>query len=421
MSPTPLRFLLFYVQARFWSMGEGKGTPSFERTLTSLAGRGHEVHVFLPSHDDGGELRAPRIPGLHFHPVEPSGRFIPRAALPLTRRMYERFATWRRYQEWAVRHGEALARTLDPHLLLSLGAFEAPAARTVGETLGIPNVIRLYGSWLPLEKSHRYYANFPALQALRTPAVAHLITDDGSGGDRIARRAGVPDDRLFFPRNGLDLDHFAPCRSREERRSLRTRLGIPANAPVVVSATRLSVEKKLERLFGSLPELLRLRPDTVVLVVGDGDERPRLERLLSELGVAGAVRFVGAVPHEEVPAYLRAGDLLVSLLDRTNTNNPVLEAMAAGIPPLVLETGATREVIESGVSGWILAPQELPSLAQRLADLLSNPGALIAAGHAARARIERIVPSVEERLSFEVALYEAAALRQALPRWDRPR
>ena len=417
----PSTILLFYIQTRFWSMGEGKGTPSFVRTLTWLAERGHSVHVFLPSHDEGDEIREDTFSGVHLHHVPAPGRLIPRAALPLPKRLHERLRTWIRYQSWGRKYGELLARELQPDLLISLGAFEAPAARAVGEALGIPNVIRLYGSWLPMEKSVRYYLNFPAICALRTPAVAHLITDDGSQGDRIALRAGVPEDRLFFPRNGIDLARFSPDGPPGERDELRTRLGIGREAPVLISATRLSVEKKLHRVMAVVPDLVRQLPDFVFLLVGDGEERERLEKQVEELAVGPHVRFVGAVANDDVPSYLRAADLLVSLLDRTNTNNPVLEAMAAGLPIFALQTGATHEVIEPGVSGWILGPDELPELATHLAARLGDRGSLCRAGEAARRRITRLVKSPEERLGFEVALYEAAATGRPLPRWEMPR
>ena len=417
----PRTFLIFYIQTHFWSMGEGKGTPSFVRTLNSLAERGHSVHVFMPAESG---IDAPYVDSfgdvvLHHEPSP--GRLEPRASLPVVKRVLERATAWYRYQRWARTAGLRIARELNPDLVISLGTSEAPASRAVAEAIEVPNVVRLYGSWLPIEKSVRYYLNFPALAALRTPAVAYLITDDGSMGDRIAYRAGVPEDRVFFPRNGLDLEQFHPDGPPGERERVRAEFGIAPDAPVIVSATRLNVEKKVERILGAIPAVAREIPNVVCLVLGDGDKRADLERLVETLGVQRNVIFAGAVANSEIPRYLRAGDVLVSLLDRTNTNNPTLEAMAVGLPIVALETGATREVVEAGVSGWILDPSALPELPSLLVRVLSDPDALRRAGANARARIERLVRTPKERLDFEVDLYEAAAERRPLPTWDPAR
>ena len=95
--------------------------------------------------------------------------------------------------------------------------------------------------------------------------------------------------------------------------------------------------------------------------------------------------------------------------------------MAVGLPIVALETGATREVVEAGVSGWILDPSALPELPSLLVRVLSDPDALRRAGANARARIERFVRTPKERLDFEVDLYEAAAERRPLPTWDPAR
>ncbi|MEZ4648934.1 MAG: hypothetical protein R3E97_09155 [Candidatus Eisenbacteria bacterium] len=145
-------FLIFYIQTHFWSMGEGKGTPSFVRTLNSLAERGHAVHVFMPTEIGEDTPYVDTFGDVVLHHEPSPGRIEPRASLPVVKRVVERAVAWQRYQRWARAAGLRIARELNPDLVISLGTSEAPSPRRRGSDRG-SNVVRLYGSWLPIEKS----------------------------------------------------------------------------------------------------------------------------------------------------------------------------------------------------------------------------------------------------------------------------
>ena len=104
--------------------------------------------------------------------------------------------------------------------------------------------------------------------------------------------------RRLSPR--VDRDRFHPgCGGDEVRR----RLGIAPDAPVVVCVARLVRRKGQDTLIRLWPELLRSFPDAVLLLVGDGPDRRRLDRMAARRGIDGSVLRVGSVPWEEVPAY----------------------------------------------------------------------------------------------------------------------
>jgi glycosyltransferase involved in cell wall biosynthesis len=408
-----LRILVLYSQTVLWSMGEGKGAVSFTRTLETLAARGHQVRLSLPA-EPGAAASMEIYRGFYLHRAPAPGSFIPRASLPLPRRLWERARRWRAYQKWSVNAALEVAERMPPDLVVALGAFEAPAAYETAQILGVPNATRLFGVWTPHRDRLRQLANFPERVALRTPASFLLITNDGSEGDRLARAFHVPEDRSIFLRNGLDTERFSPGPGSSQ---IRARLGLSPDQPMIMTVTRLAHEKKIERAIDAMPELVKRVPNAVLVLVGDGELREALVAHARALGVGEQVRFPGAVVQSELADWYRTSDLVLSLLDRTNASNPVFEAMGCGRPVIALDTGATGEVVRDGETGVLVSKDDLSRLGAVIADLLERPDLRARMGAEAVTRIRGMMVSPEDRLAYEMDLFEAAARRLPLPRW----
>jgi glycosyltransferase involved in cell wall biosynthesis len=116
-------------------------------------------------------------------------------------------------------------------------------------------------------------------------------------------------------------------------------------------------------------QALRLR------LVGDGPQRAELQALAVTLGVGDRVDFVGAVPHAQVPAELRRLDVFVAASRQESFGVAVLEASAAGLPVVATRVGGLPEVVDPGVTGLLVAPDDVPALAGAIAQLLDD-GAL---------------------------------------------
>jgi glycosyltransferase involved in cell wall biosynthesis len=180
--------------------------------------------------------------------------------------------------------------------------------------------------------------------------------------------------------------------------------------------TRLAPEKRLERALQALSGLIEKVPRSVLALIGDGPDRETLEARAAKMGLGAHVRFPGPVEHDRLPEWYRTADLLLSLLDRTNASNPVFEAMACGRVPVVLDSGATREVVAHGRTGIVVRPEELPALGGVLADLLLDPARRERLGAAAAQAIRELLPTAKERMSYETELLEAAADRRPIGR-----
>src|SRR5215212_1946218 len=109
-----------------------------------------------------------------------------------------------------------------------------------------------------------------------------------------------------------------------------------------------------------------------VLLVGDGPERPALEREAERLGVGGRLHFVGFLAHDRLPAVMSHADLLVlpSLYEELGT--VLLEAMQAGLPIVASKTGGIPDVIEDGVNGMLVPPGDPKAIALAIDRLLAN-------------------------------------------------
>jgi len=138
----------------------------------------------------------------------------------------------------------------------------------------------------------------------------------------------------------------------------------------------------LARAFARLPQHGKLK----LLVVGDGSERARLEQFAAESGLKAAIIFAGA--RLDVPRLL--GAMNVFALSSLSEGMPitVLEAMAARLPVVATNVGALPELIEEGLTGFLVEPRQAEAMAERLARLYDNQQLAKQFGDAARQRVE---------------------------------
>jgi glycosyltransferase involved in cell wall biosynthesis len=401
----PLDVLILYAQPSFWSMGEGRGAVIFTRLPQAMARRGHRVRISLPGGPQDPEREI-------YHGFElrrtPGGRsFVPDPEAPAPLRLGRRLACWLRYQRWALAAGERLVREARPDVVLGMGYYEAPAARRLAVRHGLPNVTRLFGNALSLQlrRGLRFYANFPEVIALKTPADLIILNDDGADGEQVARRLRVPRERFRHLRNGVDFRLFTPG---PPVAAIRSRLGLDPDQPVLMTVTRLASEKKLERAIAVLQGLSASHPRAVLVLLGDGPERERLQSAARASGLEGRVLFPGPVVQGELPDWYRSADIVLSLLDRTNGANPVFEAMACGRVVVALDAGTTRSVVEDGRTGIVLPRDDLPRLGAILGELLHDGERMERIGKEACRTIPSLVLPLEDRLDLEVDLLEEA-------------
>lgn len=189
--------------------------------------------------------------------------------------------------------------------------------------------------------------------------------------------------------NGVETDQFTPA-ARDE--TLRARLGVAPDAVLFAFAGRLVGWKGLAVALKALAEPALHGANVKLLIIGDGPERPRLETLARELGVAERVIFHDPVPHERLPAYYASADAGVfpSIGDEA-FGITIAEAMSCGKPVIASYVGGIPEVVgNEEIGGVLVSPNDHIALAQAMHQLASDADLRRRMGAAARTRIEKL-------------------------------
>lgn len=154
--------------------------------------------------------------------------------------------------------------------------------------------------------------------------------------------------------NGIDTDKFSPL----DKTAARQKLGIDADAHVLITVGGLVERKGFHRVIELLPELLKDFPDLAYLVVGgassEGDYGVRLHELARDLGVEANVVFMGAMESEQLSLPLSAADAFVLSSSNEGWANVILESMACGTPVIATDVGGNAEVVNSEDLGLIV-------------------------------------------------------------------
>jgi phosphatidyl-myo-inositol dimannoside synthase len=207
---------------------------------------------------------------------------------------------------------------------------------------------------------------------------------------------------------GVDSSTFRPGQGGTR---VRARLGIAPGRPVLLSVSRFIARKGQDVLIQAMPQIIRAVPDALLLLVGDGPYRPRLERLVREHRLAASVTFAGAVPWSEAPAWFDAGDVFampcrtrLGGLEPEALGIVFLEAQASGSPVLVGNSGGAPETVLDGETGYVVDAHDPAAVAVRAIELLGDPGLVRVLGDKGRAW-------VQEEWSWE---HSVATLRRLL-------
>jgi sugar transferase (PEP-CTERM/EpsH1 system associated) len=182
-------------------------------------------------------------------------------------------------------------------------------------------------------------------------------------------RVGIASTRLHVIPNGVDIERFSPQTVDAVQ---KLALGLPQAGFVVGSAGRLAPEKDLATLVKAIVQVRQFRNDVSLVLVGDGPERPALERLVRASGIGEHVRFLGW--RTDVARIVSALDLFVLSSQNEGLPLALLEAMASGVPVVSTPVGEIPRVIEDGVSGRLFPAGDNGVLSGIISALASDDG-----------------------------------------------
>lgn len=256
---------------------------------------------------------------------------------------------------------------LDAHYFYPDGV----AAVRLGVALGKPVVVTARGNDVTLIPRHGQ----PRRQIVQAAAkAAAIVTVSQALKDKLSA-LGIDNARITVLRNGVDLERFAP----RDRTGVRARLSL---AGLVWLTAGHLIERKGVHLA---IEAVTAVPDATLLIVGDGPEGGRLRALVTRLGLASRVRFLGAVAHDDLCDYYNAADALIHPASREGMPNVVLEAMACGTPVIAAPFDGVHELLDAPEAGEVAGERSAAAIVAAWRRLCTRaPGRAATRAHAER-------------------------------------
>ena len=157
---------------------------------------------------------------------------------------------------------------------------------------------------------------------------------------------------------GVDVNSL----NKAANNDMRQELGIPADAPVLLTLSRVAEEKKIDRILNAMPEIIDEFPETRLVIAGDGPDMEVLQEQVERLTLEDNVIFTGDVPHDDVGSYYKMADLFVSASDTETQGLTYIEALASGTKCVVYDTDYTEHVFDDDEFGKVFnGPGEMLS------------------------------------------------------------
>jgi glycosyltransferase involved in cell wall biosynthesis len=327
-----------------------------ERALLELAtyikDEGWDSHVVALEGQGAGRLvECARSLGLSAEAFVPQGRL---GLLPLTKRLRQLIARYPR----AIFHSHGYK----PDILLAL----------LGITRQRPCLATCH-NWI---SESRKMQLLEALDKRVLRAFDHVVAVSREISGALIR-SGVPSQKVSIISNGISV----PSLAAGDAAGVRSSLGVPSDARLIVQIGRLARSKRNELLLESVRRLPEI-PRVDVLLVGEGEQAQYLTELVERMSLQGRVHFCGY--RSDIAHILAAADLLALTSDKEGLPIVILEAMAMRCPIVATRVGEIPHVLRDGEEAWLVPSGDLEALTAAISEALAFPA--LANARAARAR-----------------------------------
>jgi glycosyltransferase involved in cell wall biosynthesis len=282
-----------------------------------------------------------------------------------------------------------------------------PALVASAMRLGLPSVITLHGGDVYVNTAEGY--DFPTRWYIRpilawTLRKASALTAISEDCKMHAFRAGADETNMWVVMNGADLRRFSPTPPSEPQ-------GSPFGPQMVFACRQIFPRKGIRVLIEATARLVTKYSDLRLIIAGDGFERPVLEKLTQDLGIADRTTFLGWMPNKALPPYYRGCAVSVIPSLEEGFGIPAAEAMGCEVPVVATDAGGLPEVVADGITGLVVPKGNIEALAGAIDRILGDPELRAKMGKAGRQRaLERFDwdRSVEQfESAYRVVLSEA--------------
>ncbi|MBV9281524.1 MAG: glycosyltransferase family 4 protein, partial [Chloroflexi bacterium] len=344
----------------------------------------------------GYEVWGISSPGPGIPEVEATG--VRHVAIPMRRSLAplaDLRALWQLYRVMR-RERFDIVHTHTPKAAL-LGQYAAFLAR-------IPlRVHTIHGLYFPGHMNPRRRWAYVLLERM-TMVFSHLnLSQNPEDVPTAIRERICPAERIRVIGNGIDVRRFDPAaHTPERRRETRARIGIGSGQRVVGMVARFVAEKGYREMLEAARLITQRLPDARFIFIGatETEKRDALDpRIISDMGLDGVALFLGQ--REDMPDLYAAMDVLALPSYREGFPRAPMEAAAMGIPSVVTDIRGCRQVVDQGVTGYLVSVRNAEALAERLIGLLEDEDKREAFGQAAR---QKALGEFDERHVFSRVL-----------------
>ena len=170
--------------------------------------------------------------------------------------------------------------------------------------------------------------------------------------------------------NGVNVARFSTDVIHSKRSELREEFGVPENAQLFITSSRLVPKNGIDLVIQALP----LLPDTThFLVAGAGPEKLRLQAQVREVGMEARVHFAGEVSQKELPYYLGASDFFIRASRSEGQGIAFIEALASGLPTIGTDVGGIPDFLHEGETGFMAETCDREGVASAMLRALEDP------------------------------------------------
>lgn len=256
-----------------------------------------------------------------------------------------------------------------PHIVHTHSSKAGILGRVAAKLAGIPVIVHtIHGLPFHPYQSSLLNLSYVLLERIATAMSTHVITVGEVMKQNAIDAQLAPASKFTVIYSGIEMDRFTM--DRYDVNKIKRALGIPEKKPVAGCIARLFPLKGHDYLLEATRQLIHEGEDFMLLLVGDGSLRPKLEDYVRRNKLDAHVHFAGLVPSERIPEMIAAMDFLVHPSLREGLPRAIVQAMAMGKPAVAFDVDGAREVIQHGVTGYLLKPGSVDGLAAAMKQFL---------------------------------------------------
>jgi len=278
-----------------------------------------------------------------------------------------------RVREYVLTNGIRIVHTHSPRTRLAAALALVAAPQTVH--LATEHLLYAPGD-------RRWGLVYTLLDRLTLYPADHVVAVSQRMGRQLVALPGLSTRRVTAIQNAIDCAfYFAP----EQRTPCRSEFGLTPESRLIGYAGRIDRVKRLNLLLEGFSQVLAHHPQSRLVLIGEGDQRPELEALAAQFDISHAVIWTGF--RQDMPRLLAAMDVYVQPSVNEGLSVSVLEAMAAGKPVIATDVGGAQEVLTHQRTGILIPPESSSAIAAAIIDLLDQPEKRAALAQAAREHV----------------------------------